>query len=56
MLITPFGMLAFWHNSAKNNAVKEVNSAGFKTTVLPQAMAGDIYQDNISKGKFQGII
>ena len=34
ILITPFGILAFWHNSAKYKAVNEVNSAG-----------GDIYKN-----------
>ena len=56
ILITPFGILAFWHNSAKYKAVKDVNSAGFKTTVFPAAIAGAIFHANISKGKFQGII
>ena len=56
ILITPFGILAFWHNSAKYKAVNEVNSAGFKTTVLPAAIAGAIFHAIINKGKFQGII
>ena len=56
IFITPFGILAFSHNSQKYKAVKEVNSAGFKTTVLPHAIAGAIFHDNINNGKFQGII
>ena len=56
MLMTPFGIPAFWHISAKKSAVKEVNSAGFNTTVLPHAIAGAIFQESISNGKFHGII
>ncbi len=33
-----------------------VVSAGFSTTVLPQASAGAIFQAAISSGKFQGMI
>ena len=56
ILTTPSGKLAFIHNSAKNKAVKEVYSAGLSTTVLPQAIAGAIFQASINNGKFQGII
>ena len=56
IFITPLGKLALIHSSAKYKAVREVYSAGFKTTVLPQAIAGAIFQASINKGKFQGII
>ena len=56
ILMTPLGNFAFIHNSAKYIAVKEVYSAGLRTTVFPQAMAGAIFQASINKGKFQGII
>ena len=36
--------------------MSEVVSAGFKTTVLPVANAGAIFQAAINRGKFQGII
>ena len=42
--------------SAKASAVSGVNSAGFSTTVLPQASAGAIFQASISSGKFHGMI
>ena len=37
-------------------AVNGVVSAGFKTTVLPAAKAGAIFQESIKSGKFQGMI
>ena len=42
--------------SARTSAVSGVVSAGFRTTVLPQARAGAIFQAAISSGKFQGMI
>ena len=33
-----------------------VNEAGLKTTVLPETMAGKIFQLGIAIGKFQGVI
>ena len=54
--MTPSGILALIHSSAKNKAVKEVYSAGFNTTVLPEAIAGAIFHASINIGKFQGII
>ena len=38
------------------SAVSGVVSAGFSTTVLPQASAGATFQASISSGKFQGMI
>ena len=37
------------------SADNDVVSAGFNTTVLPQASAGASFQAAISSGKFQGI-
>ena len=37
-------------------AVNGVCSAGFITTVLPQARAGPHFQASINSGKFQGMI
>src|ERR1039457_6213735 len=42
-------------NSASNNAVSGVCSAGFKTTVQPVASAGPSFQAAISSGKFHGM-
>ena len=56
MFITPSGTPASEQISANKRAVKEVYSAGLRTTVLPAAKAGAIFQANISNGKFQGII
>ena len=56
MLTTPLGKPACWQISANNRAVREVNSAGFSTTVFPIARAGAIFQESMSKGKFQGMI
>ena len=53
---TPGGICASMQSSAKNIAVRGVVSAGFNTTVFPAANAGAIFQDNISNGKFHGII
>ena len=56
ILITPLGIFASMHIWAKSIAVRDVYSAGFKTTVLPIAIAGAIFQASMSKGKFHGII
>ena len=56
MFTTPSGKPLSRISSASFNAVSEVVSAGFKTTVLPAANAGAIFQAAINKGKFQGII
>ena len=55
MLTTPGGRSACWHTSAKSNAVRGVVSAGLRTTVLPHASAGAIFQASMSSGKFHGI-
>jgi hypothetical protein len=55
MLTTPGGRSACWQISANSSAVSGVVSAGFSTTVLPQARAGAIFQASISNGKFHGI-
>ncbi len=55
MLTTPGGRSACWQISANSSAVSGVVSAGFSTTVLPQASAGAIFHASISRGKFQGM-
>ncbi len=55
MLTTPGGRSACWQISAKSSAVSGVVSAGLRTTVLPQARAGAIFQASISSGKFHGM-
>ncbi len=40
----------------KASAVSGVNSAGFRTTVLPSARAGATFQASIRNGKFHGMI
>ena len=56
MLTTPGGRSACWQISANSSAVSGVVSAGFSTTVLPQARAGAIFHASISSGKFHGMI
>ena len=56
MLITPGGSPASATISAKSSAERRVLEAGLSTTVLPIAIAGAIFQANISSGKFQGMI
>jgi hypothetical protein len=56
MFTTPGGRSASWMISASSSAVSGVVSAGFSTTVLPQASAGAIFQAAISSGKFHGMI
>src|SRR5687767_5523927 len=53
---TPGGKPDSWMISASFNAVNEVVSAGFNTTVFPVAIAGAIFHAAINKGKFQGMI
>ena len=55
MLTTPGGRSACWQISANSSAVSGVVSAGFSTTVFPQASAGAIFHASISSGKFQGM-
>jgi hypothetical protein len=33
-----------------------VSVAGLKTTVFPQTIAGNVFQDGIAMGKFHGVI
>ena len=54
-LRTPGGRPASAASEAKINAVSGVVSAGLRTTVLPVARAGAIFQASIIIGKFQGI-
>lgn len=56
MFTTPAGNPACWQTSANISAVSGVDSAGFRTTVLPAARAGAIFQASIISGKFQGMI
>ena len=56
MFTTPAGSPDSSIISANFNAVKEVVSAGFKTTVFPAAKAGAIFHAAIKRGKFHGII
>jgi hypothetical protein len=56
MLTTPAGRPASWQSSENASAVSGVNSAGLRTTVLPVASAGAIFQASMSRGKFQGMI
>lgn len=55
MFTTPLGRPAWRQMSAKNSAESGVVSAGFRTTVLPVASAGAIFQASISSGKFHGM-
>ena len=56
MLTTPLGTPASPQIWAKRSAVRGVYSAGFRTTVLPIASAGAIFQESIRSGKFHGMI
>jgi len=56
ILTTPFGRPTSAQISAKARAVSGVCSAGFRTTVLPAASAGAIFQASIRSGKFHGMI
>ena len=53
---TPSGSPASSASSAKRSAVSGVSSAGLRTTVLPAASAGPIFQEAIVSGKFQGVM
>ncbi|CAB4964620.1 unannotated protein [freshwater metagenome] len=55
MFTTPGGRSACWQISANASAVRDVVSAGFRTTVLPAASAGAIFQASMRSGKFQGM-
>ena len=56
MLTTPGGRSAWRQTSAKRSAESGVVEAGLRTTVLPAARAGAIFQASISSGKFHGMI
>ena len=56
MLTTPGGRSAWRQTSAKSSADSGVVDAGLRTTVLPAASAGAIFQASISSGKFHGMI
>ena len=56
MLTTPGGRSAWRQTSANRSAVSGVVDAGLRTTVLPAARAGAIFQASISSGKFHGMI
>ena len=56
MLTTPGGRSACWQTSAKRSALNGVVEAGLRTTVLPAARAGAIFQASIRSGKFHGMI
>ena len=55
-LTTPGGVPASSISSHSRNAESVVSSAGFMTTVLPQASAGAILLAAIVKGAFHGLI
>ncbi|KAH3664392.1 hypothetical protein WICMUC_005777 [Wickerhamomyces mucosus] len=56
MFKTPFGMPASLANWDTYKADNGVDSAVFKTIVLPAANAGPTFQAHINSGKFHGII
>ena len=55
-LSTPSGRPASFAHSARSSADSGVNSAGFRTTVLPAASAGATFHDASSSGKFHATI
>ncbi len=55
-LKTPFGRPAAATSSASAHAHPGVHCAGLKTTVLPKARAGAIFQAGMAIGKFHGVI
>ncbi len=55
-LRTPSGMPASTAIRSSSIAVSGVSSAGLRTTVLPAASAGAVFQDVITSGKFHGTI
>ena len=56
MLTVPGGRSAWRQTSANSIAESGVVDAGLRTTVLPAARAGAIFQASISSGKFHGMI
>src|SRR3990172_23871 len=55
-LKTPSGSPASWQSSANLSAVSGVSDAGFRTTVLPAASAGAIFQDERREGEERGVV
>src|SRR5215472_3162043 len=55
-LNTPLGMPAAAAHSARNAADCDEDSAGLRTTVLPNASAGAAFQSGIATGKFHGVM
>ena len=53
---TPSGSPASAVRRASSSEVMGVCSAGFKTTVLPQASAGAVFHAAMMRGPFQGVI
>lgn len=56
MLTTPFGSPAPTISSPSRSTTSGATSAGFRTTVLPQASAGASFHTADSNGPFQGMI
>src|SRR5882724_1727196 len=56
MLTTPSGKPASRINSPRRRMESGVCSAGFRTTVQPEANAGPSFHAAINSGKFHGII
>jgi hypothetical protein len=55
-LNTPAGSPASAAVRARSVAVKDACSAGFSTTVFPNASAGAAFQMGMAAGKFQGVM
>ena len=53
---TPFGSSASSKMPAQSDADNGVNSAGFSTTVQPEASAGPSFHDSSMNGVFQGVM
>src|SRR3954469_2426315 len=55
-LKTPPGNPAASAHSASTTAHRDEDSAGFNTTVFPNASAGAVFQSGIASGKFHGVM
>ena len=55
-LKSPGGAPASAKHFASSSAVIGVSSAGFSTTVLPQAIAGAVFQAAMMSGPFHGMM
>ena len=53
---TPSGKPALWNNSINASADRGVDFAGFKITVQPAAIAGEILRMIMLDGKFHGVM